>query len=104
MWVGVPAVSASILITACAVILAGMTLASPLAKRVAAVLALPVYYLVATLLVPPSMTGGPYEVTSGWEGPLRVTVTCAPFAVLLCAALVVALRTVRHAPADSREA
>jgi hypothetical protein len=67
-------------------------------------LALPVYYLIATFLVPPSMTGGPYEVTSGWEGPLRVTVTCAPFAVLLCVALVVALRSVQHAPVDSREA
>jgi hypothetical protein len=31
-------------------------------------------------------------------------VTCAPFAVLLCVALVVALRSVRHAPVDSREA
>ena len=105
-WVGLadPAVSDSIVITACAVTLAGMTLASPLAKRVAAFLALPVYYLIATFLVPPSMIGGPYEVTSGWEGPLRVTVTCAPFAVLLCVALVVALRSVRHAPADSREA
>jgi len=67
-------------------------------------LALPVYYLIATFLVPPSMTGGRYEVTSGWEGPLRVTVTCAPFAVLLCVALVVALRSVQHAPVDSREA
>ena len=49
------------------------------------------------------MTGGRYEVTSGWDGPLRVTVTCAPFAVLPGVALVVALRPVRHAPAGSRE-
>jgi hypothetical protein len=83
VWVGDPAVSGSIVITACAVVLAGMTLASPLARRVAALLALPVYYPAATLLVPPSMIGGPDEVTSGWDGPLRVTVTCAPFAVLL---------------------
>jgi hypothetical protein len=104
VWVGDPAVSNSIVTTACAVILAGMTLASPVARRVAAFLALPVYYLIATLLVPPSMIGGRYEVTSGWDGPLRVTVTCAPFAVLLCVALVVALRTVRHTPVHSREA
>ena len=70
----------------------------------AACLAIPVYYLVATFLVPPSMIGGPYEATSGWEGPLRVTVTCAPFAVLLGVAFVVALRTVRHAPGGSRAA
>ena len=54
--------------------------------------------------MPPSMTGGPYDATSGWEGPLRVTVTCLPFAVLLCVALVAALRAVRHAPAGGREA
>jgi hypothetical protein len=104
IWLADPAVSNSIVITACAVTLAGMTLASPLARRVAACLALPVYYLIATFLVPPSMIGGPYEVTSGWEGPLRVTVTCAPFAVLLCVALVVALRTVRHTPVGNRGA
>ncbi len=103
-WLVNPAISDSIVITACAVTLAGMTLASPVARRVAALLAFPVYYLIATLLVPPSMTGGPYEATSGWEGPLRVTVTCAPFAVLLCVAFVVALRTVRPAPVDGREA
>jgi hypothetical protein len=104
VWRVDPAVSDCIVIAACAVTLAGMTLASPLAKRVAAFLALPVYYLIATFLVPASMIGGPYEVTSGWEGPLRVTVTCAPFAVLFCVALVVALRTVRHTPVHSREA
>jgi hypothetical protein len=104
VWPVDPAVSDLIVITACAVTLAGMTLASPLARRGAAFLAFPVYYLIATLLVPPSMIGGPYEVTSGWEGPLRVTVTCAPFAVLLCVALVVALRTVRHTPVHGREA
>jgi hypothetical protein len=74
IWLVNPAVSDSIVITVCAVTLAEMTLASPLARRVAAFLAFPVYYLIATLLVPPSMIGGPYEVTSGWEGPLRVTV------------------------------
>ena len=101
-WVGLadPVVANSIVITACVLTLAGMTLASPLARREAAFLAVPVYYLIAAFLVPPSMIGGPYEVTSGWEGPLRVTVTCVPFAVLLCVAFVVVLRTVRHAPAD----
>jgi hypothetical protein len=104
VWLDHPAISNAVVVTGCVVTLAAMTLASPLARRVAACLALPVYYLIATFLVPPSMTGGPYESMSGWEGPLRVTVTCAPFAVLLGVALVVALRTVRHAPAGSREA
>ncbi len=104
VWLSQPAVCDAIVITACAVTLAAMTLASPLARRVAAFLAIPVYYFTVQFLVPPSMTGGPYEVTSGWEGSLRVALTCAPFAVLLCVALVVALRTVRHTPVDSREA
>jgi hypothetical protein len=104
VWLADPAVSNWIVITACVVALAGMTLASPLARRVAAFLALPAYYLIATFLVPPSITGGPYVSMSGWEGPLRVTVTCAPFAVLLCVAVVVGLRTVRRTPVDSREA
>jgi hypothetical protein len=37
---------------------------------------------------------------SGWLGPLRVTVTVLPFAVLLCPALVAA----RRASAGGREA
>ena len=48
------------------------------------------------------MIGGPYEFTSGWVGPLRITVTILPFAVLACVALAVALR--QHAPADGQEA
>jgi hypothetical protein len=104
VWLGHPAVCDAIVITACAVTLAGMALASPLARRVAAFLAIPVYYLIVQFLVPPSVTGGPYEAISGWEGPLRVMLTCAPFAVLLGVALAVAMRTIRHTPVGSREA
>ena len=81
-----------------------MALASPPGKRVAALLALPVYYLIVELLVPPSMTGGPYNATSGWEGPLRITLTILPFAVLLCVIFAAALRAAPHAPAGRREA
>ena len=58
--------------------------------------------LIMGFLVPPSMIGGPYEFTSGRVGPLRITVTILPFAVLACVALAVALR--QHAPADGQEA
>ena len=92
------------MIAACAIALSGMAVASPLAQRAGVLLALPVYYLVVELLVPPSVTGGPYEVTSGWEGPLRVTLTVLPFAVLACAALAAALRAARHAPGGRRAA
>jgi hypothetical protein len=50
------------------------------------------------------MTGGPYESISGWQGPLRVTLTALPFVILLCAALVAALGAVRHTPANSQQA
>ena len=105
-WAGLdhPAVTSSIMITACAVTLSGMALASPLGKRVAVLLALPVYYLIVELLVPPSMTGGPYNHTSGWEGPLRITLTILPLAVLLCVILTAVLGAVPHARPGRREA
>jgi hypothetical protein len=104
VWLDHPAVTVWIMVTACVVTLGGTALASQLGKRVAALLALPVYYLVVELLVPPSMTGGPYDATSGWEGPLRLTLTALPFAVLACVALAAALRSGRRVPAGGREA
>ena len=105
-WVGPshPAVSDSIMIAACAMTLSGMAVASALSQRAGVLLALPVYYLVVELLVPPSVTGGRYQVTSGWEGPLRVTMTVLPFAVLACVALTAALRAARHARGGRRAA
>jgi hypothetical protein len=55
-------------------------------------------------LVPPSMTGGPYESTSGWVGPLRIRVTILPFAMLACVVLAAALRGIRPTPAGGQEA
>jgi hypothetical protein len=104
VWLDHPAVSDTIMVTACGATLAGMLLASALSKRVATLLALPAYYLIVELVVPPSSIGGPYEFTSGWVGPLRITLTVLPFAVLLCVALVATLRSARHAEAGSREA
>jgi hypothetical protein len=104
LWPDYPAVSETIMITACGVTVAGMVLASPLSKRVVTLLALPVYYLIMEFLVPPSMTGGPYESTSGWVGPLRITVTILPFAILACVMLAAALRGIRHTPAHGQEA
>jgi hypothetical protein len=104
LWLDHPAVSETIMITACGVTVAGMVLASPLSKRVVTLLALPVYYLIMELLVPPSMTGGPYESTSGWVGPWRITVTILPFAMLACVALAATLHAIRRTPAHGQEA
>ena len=96
VWLDHPAVSDTIMITACGATLAGMMLATALSKRVATLLALPVYYLIVEFAVPPSSIGGAYESTSGWVGPLRITLTVLPLAVLLGVALVAALRLARH--------
>jgi hypothetical protein len=84
--------------------LAGMAVAAPLSRRVALALSIPVYYLVVGYLVLPSFSNSPGYSTAGWEGPLRVSLTVLPFAVLLCVALVVTRHTVRRPPADGREA
>lgn len=81
-----------------------MTVATPLSRRVALALSIPAYYLIVGYLVLPSISGSPGSSEAGWEGPLRVSLTVLPFAVLLCVALVVALRTVRRTPVDIREA
>lgn len=77
-------------------------MATPLSRRVALVLSIPAYYLVAAQLVLPSISGPDNQ--SGWLGPLRVTVTVLPFAALLCVALVAARRAARRAAAGGREA
>jgi len=91
LWPDHLAVSAAIVITVCAMPLAGLTLASPLGKRVATLLALPAYYLIVYILTPPPMIGGPYVSTPGSAGPLRITLSLLPLAVLLCVAFRAAL-------------
>jgi hypothetical protein len=89
-------------VTICAITLAGLILASPLGKRVAALLALPAYYLIVEVLVPASLISSPYEFTSGWVGSLRITLSLLPLAVLVCLALRAAVRAVRHVPASGQ--
>jgi hypothetical protein len=102
-WAPHPLLASATVITLVAITLAGMAVATPLSRRVALALAIPAYYLVVRILVLPSMSGPPSN-EEGWEGPLRVSLTILPFAVLLCMALVMARRTVRHTPVDGREA
>jgi hypothetical protein len=83
--------------------LAGLTLASPLGKRAATLLALPAYYLIVYILTPPPMIGRPYVSAPGSAGPLRITLSLLPLAVLLCVAFRAALRAVRHIPASGQQ-
>lgn len=104
VWLPHPLLANAAMITLVVITLAGMAVATPLSRRVALALSIPIYYLVVGHLVAPSFSYSPGGSSAGWEGPLRVSLTVLPFAVLLCVALVVALRTVRHAPVDGREA
>jgi hypothetical protein len=104
VWLPHPLLANATMITLVVITLAGMAVAAPLSRRVALALSIPIYYLVVGHLVTPSFSYSLGGSSAGWEGPLRVSLTVLPFAVLLGVALVVALRTVRHAPAGSREA
>jgi hypothetical protein len=99
-----PLLADATVITLAAITLAGMAVATPLSRRVALALSLPVYYLVVGYLVPPSFSGSPGVNEAGWEGPLRISLTVLPLAVLLCVALMVTRRTVRRASVDGGEA
>jgi hypothetical protein len=75
---------------------AAMTLASPLSRRIMALLAIPLYYWAVGFVVPPSFVTRPDIVISGWEGPLRVTLTCLPVIALMCLAVAALLRSAHH--------
>ena len=69
-----------------------MALASPRAKRVARLLALPAYYLAVESLVPPSLSGLSHGGAPGWPGLLQIALILLPLVVLLWLALRTALR------------
>jgi hypothetical protein len=50
------------------------------------------YYFIVGLVVMPSMVGGPYEVASGWAGPLRITLTCLPVTIAIACLAIMVLR------------
>jgi hypothetical protein len=86
-----PTVSSVIVIAVIAASMAGMAAASPLSRRITALLSFPAYYYIVHLVVLPSVTGPDNE--SGWVGPLRFTVTCLPLAVIACLAITAVVRS-----------
>jgi hypothetical protein len=99
VWLNHPSAAAAIAIAVIALAVAGTAVTSALGLRVAALLSVPAFYAAAQLLVMPSISGPLNE--SGWEGPLRVTLTCLPVAALLGVGIVVARAVLsgRHAAA-----
>lgn len=63
-------------------------------------LSVPAYYVAAGFLVPP--LAGPGG-TAAWDGPLRITLSFLPFAVVLGVVLAAALRRARRTPAGGPE-
>jgi hypothetical protein len=99
------AASDAIMITVIAVSMGAMAAASPLSRRIMVLLAALAYYSIVGLVVMPSMVGGPYEYTSGWVGPLRVTLTCLPLAAAIACLAIMALRSAHQTnPGDGRVA
>jgi hypothetical protein len=103
MWPSHPGVTAAITIPVIALAIAGTAMTSALGWRVAALLAVPAFYAAAQFLVMPSVIGTIYLVMPGWEGPLRITLTFLPVAVLLGVAVAIAraVQAGHHAAAAS---
>jgi len=105
LWLSHPAVSDATMITVIAVSMARMVAASPLSRRIMVLLSVLAYYFIVGLVVLPSVVGGPYEVASGWVGPLRITLTCMPLAMVIACLAIMALRSGRHTnPGDGQVA
>jgi hypothetical protein len=88
VWLNHPAAAAAIAILVITLAIGGIALTSALGWRAAALLSAPAFYAAAQLLVMPSIIGTINE--SGWEGPLRITLTCLPVAALLAVAVAIA--------------
>jgi hypothetical protein len=105
LWFSHRAASDAIMITVIAVSMGGMVATSPLSRRVMVLLSALAYYLIVGLIVMPSMVGGPFEYTSGWVGPLRVTLTCLPLAAAIVCLAIMAFRSAQQtSPGDGRVA
>lgn len=104
LWLSHPAVSDAATITVIAASLAAMMAAFPLSRRVAVLLSVLAYYVIVGVVVLPSMVGGPYENVSGWVGPLRITLTCLPFAIVIACLAIMALRSGRRPHARDSQA
>jgi hypothetical protein len=105
LWPSHQAASDAIMIMVIAVSMGGMVAASALGRRVMVLLSALAYYFIVGLVVMPSMVGGPYEYTSGWVGPLRITLTCLPVAAAIVCLAIMAFRSAHHTnPGDGRVA
>jgi len=95
LWLDHQVVADALIIAAIVAGLALLAASSPFGRRSAALLLIPGYYLALGHVVPPSMTGADGGV-SGWEGLLRIMLTCAPLAVVVSVTVLMALRYIRR--------
>jgi len=99
VWLNHPFAAAAIVIAVIALAMAGTAVTSARGWRVAALLLVPGFYAAGQLVVMPSISGPLNE--AGWEGLLRITLTCLPVAALLGVGVAVtrAVLSGRHAAA-----
>jgi hypothetical protein len=98
LWMAHQVMSDAIIIAVAATGLALLAASSPYGRRSAALLLIPGYYLALGWLVAPSMTGATAfdSGTSGWEGLPRIMLTCAPLAIAVSVAAIMAVRYIRR--------
>ena len=98
LWLAHQGMSDAIIIAVAAAGLALLAASAPYGRRSAALLLIPGYYLALGLVVAPSMTGATAfdGGVSGWEGLPRIMLTCAPLALAVSLAIIMAVRYTRR--------
>ena len=98
LWLAHQVASDALIIALVAAGLALLAASSPHGRRSAVLLLIPGYYLALGWVVTPSMTGASTgnSGVSGWEGLPRIILTCAPLALAVSVATIMAVRYLRR--------
>jgi hypothetical protein len=98
LWLAHRVVSDALIIAVSAAGLALLAASAPYGRRSAALLLIPGYYLALGSVVAPSMTGATAfdSGVSGCEGLPRIMLTCAPLALAVSLAIIMAVRYTRR--------
>jgi hypothetical protein len=98
LWLAHQVTSDALIIALVAAGLVLLAVSAPYGRRSAVLLLIPGYYLALGFVVAPSMTGASLGDSgiSGWEGLPRIVLTCAPLALAVSLAVIMAVRYTRR--------
>ena len=98
LWLTHQVTSDALIIALVAAGLVLLAVSAPYGRRSAVLLLIPGYYLALGFVVAPSMTGASLGDSgiSGWEGLPRIVLTCAPLALAVSLAVIMAVRYTRR--------